>query len=100
MNNHPLASYGDPNALMGTVMAAHNLLVRQALSLEHAWAILLQREHGPGEMPDDQREPTRQILKEFGYREFQVTPADGGKASNLWIRPDWPNDRIDWVPLT
>lgn len=100
MTKHPLASRDDPDALMGMVMATHNLLARQALTLEQAWAILLQNEDSPEGMSSDQAEPTRLVLREFGYREFLVTPVDGGETVYMWIRHDWPRDRMDWVPLS
>lgn len=98
-DRHPLASASDPDALWGAIHAVHNLRFRQALTLDRAWAILLQREDSPDMMPDDAREPTREVLREYGYREYEVKPVDGGEAANLWIRPDWPTERFDVVPL-
>ncbi|TNF05892.1 MAG: hypothetical protein EP321_02040 [Sphingomonadales bacterium] len=98
-DRHPLASESDPDALRGTVHAVHNLRFRQALTLDRAWSILLQCEDSPDIMPDDARESTREVLREFGYREYEVKPVDGGDAANVWIRSDWPTERIDLVPL-
>jgi len=99
MTDHPFATASDPNGYQGTVYAVHNLKYRQALTLERAWSIILQREDSPDIMPEDAREPTKLVLQELGYREYTVRPVDGGEAENLWIRPDWPIERIEYVPL-
>lgn len=99
MTEHPLASRGDPNAYEGTIFAVHNLKYRQALTLQRAWSIILHREGSPDIMPEDAREQTKLVLQELGYREYAVRPVDGGEAENLWIRPDWPIERLEYVPI-
>lgn len=96
---HPLATPADPDGYRATALAVRNLFRRQALTIEQAWALLLQAEDGPSVMPEEERKPTRGLLMEFGYREFQVTPVGGDEASLLWIRPDWLPEAIEELPL-
>lgn len=98
-DHHPLATPRDPHAYQGIVMAVQRLKMRQALTLEDAWAILLQTEHGPEAMPEADAEPPRLLLREFEYCEHLATPVDGGEPKRLWIRPDWPIERLEWVPF-
>lgn len=100
MSDHPLSTPADPHAFRATIMAVRNLAGRQVLTLNLAWAILLQREGGPDTMPADAREPTRELLHEFGYREYHVTPVGGQVSRTLWIRDDWLVETIEVVPLT
>ena len=99
MSNHPMATPADPHAYLPTVMAVRNLAGRQAVTLERAWEILLQREGGPEAMPADARAPTRGLLNELGYVEHLVTPVGGSGSCALWIRPDWPVETVEEVPL-
>ncbi len=96
---HPLATPDDLHAYRGIVMAAQRLKMRQAVTLEDAWAILLQTEHGPETMPEDDAERTRSLLMEFDYSEFLVRPVNGEEVHRLWIRPDWPTERLELVPF-
>lgn len=100
MSEHPMATPEDPQAYRATVMAVRNLFMRQALTLEQAWGILLQREGGPDAMPTDAREPTAELLREFGYAEYWVTPVAGREHRRLWIRPDWTVETIEEVPFS
>jgi hypothetical protein len=94
-----MATPADPHAYKATVMAVRNLFRRQAVTVEQAWTILLQREGGPEAIPDDARGPTRELLAEFGYVEHLVEPVGGGERGALWIRPDWLVETIEEVPL-
>ena len=71
----------------------------RVLTLEQAWGILLQREEGSGAMPAEARGPTRELLLEFGYVEYLITPVGGRDRRALWIRPDWLAETIEEVPL-
>ena len=99
MSEHPMAGPEDPRAYRATVMAVSNLFRRQVLTLEQAWGILLQREEGSGAMPAEARGPTRELLLEFGYVEYLITPVGGRDRRALWIRPDWLAETIEEVPL-
>ena len=97
MSDHPFCTAEDPDGYRATVMAVRNLFRRQALPLELAWAILLQREGGPENMPAEARDPTRELLLEYGYRECFVAPVGGQVGRLLWIRDDWPPETIEEV---
>ncbi len=97
---HPLATDGDPYAYRATVLAVRNLAMRQVLTLEQAWSILLQGENGPAAMPADAREPVERVLREFGYREHLATPVGEHGSSTLWIRPPWTVETIEEVPFS
>jgi hypothetical protein len=99
VSDHPGSSPADPHAYRATVMAVRNLAGRQTLTLNRAWEILLQPEGGPDTIPDDAREPTRELLQEFGYREYLVTPVGGQGSRTLWIREDWPVETVEEVPF-
>lgn len=99
MSGHPLSTPDDPHAYRATVMAVRNLAGRQVLTLEQAWGILFQREGGPDAVPAGGREPTRELLSEFGYVEHLVTPVGGSDSRPLWIRPDWPVETVEELPL-
>lgn len=100
MSDHPMATPDDPHAYRATAMAVRNLFMRQALTLEQAWGILLQREGDPDAMPAEARGPTRELLLEFGYAEHLVTPIGGREHRRLWIRPDWGVETIEEVPFS
>ena len=99
MSEHPMATPADPHAYKATVMAVRNLFRRQAVTVEQAWAILLQREGGPEAMPAGAEGRTRELLAEFGYVEHEAAPVGGGESGLLWIRPDWLVETIEEVPL-
>jgi hypothetical protein len=94
-----MAAPGDPHAYRATVVAVRNLFRRQAVTLEQAWGVLLRREGGPDAMPADARDPTRELLAEFGYVEHLVTPVGERVSRLVWIRPDWLVEAIEEVPL-
>lgn len=99
MIEHPMA-VADPHGYRATVMAVRNLAKRQVLSLEQAWSILFQGEDGPEVMPTEAEGATREALLEFGYAEHSVTPVGAAASKVLWLRPDWPAETIEEVPLT
>ena len=72
MSEHPMATPADPHAYKATVMAVRNLFRRQAVTVEQAWAILLQREGGPEAMPAGAEGRTRELLAEFGYDTAEI----------------------------
>lgn len=97
---HPLATDRDPNAYRATVLAVRNLAMRQVLTLEQAWSILLQGEDGPAAMPTDAREPVERVLREFGYREHLAIPVGEHDRSRLWIRAPWTAETMEEVPFS
>ncbi len=100
MIGNPISTAADPHGYIATVMAVRNLFLRQAMTLEKAWAILFQEEHGPDMMPAEAEGPTREALMDFGYTEHFATPVGGGETQVLWLRADWQRETIEEVPLT